>query len=123
MNLPPTLSECKCTLAISITGDGCRHCQPQTYIDILSRQADDMAKEAIDNESTINGLMGSVITETVRADQLQSLAMDYAMLCGELSKGLSPMDDEWIQLRDLGERLDALFRIDDEAIKHEKESP
>lgn len=51
----------------------------------------------------------SRITEqTVRADQLQTLAIDYAALCGVISKGLSPLDKEWIDLRDLGERLDAL---------------
>ena len=60
------------------------------------------------DDEIINGLMGATISETVRADQLHALAMDYAVLCGELSKGLAPLDEEWLQLRDLGERLDAL---------------
>lgn len=29
------MSECKCTFAIKILGDGCRYCQPQEYIDRL----------------------------------------------------------------------------------------
>lgn len=28
-------SKCKCTLAQSLVGDGCRYCQPQDYIDRL----------------------------------------------------------------------------------------
>lgn len=27
------MSECKCTFAIKMLGDGCRYCQPQEYID------------------------------------------------------------------------------------------
>ena len=26
---------CKCPMTISVTGDGCRYCQPQSYIDSL----------------------------------------------------------------------------------------
>ena len=61
-----------------------------------------------EKDELIDGLMGSTIEQTVRADQLHALAMDYAILCGELSKGLSPLDPEWITLRDLGNRLDEL---------------
>jgi ABC-type Na+ transport system ATPase subunit NatA len=35
------MSECRCTLAIRLTGDGCRHCQPQTYIDNLETWIDE----------------------------------------------------------------------------------
>lgn len=28
-------SRCKCSMAISMVGDGCRYCQPQEYIDRL----------------------------------------------------------------------------------------
>jgi hypothetical protein len=27
------IDKCECTLRGSLVGDGCRHCQPQTYID------------------------------------------------------------------------------------------
>lgn len=30
------IDKCKCSLAISLVGDGCRYCQPQEYIDNLS---------------------------------------------------------------------------------------
>jgi len=29
------MSKCKCKLSIRVLGDGCRYCQPQTYIDNL----------------------------------------------------------------------------------------
>lgn len=29
------MSKCKCSMAISLNGEGCRYCQPQTYIDSL----------------------------------------------------------------------------------------
>ncbi|WP_286898825.1 hypothetical protein [Achromobacter sp. UBA2119] len=33
--------KCKCTFAILMAGDGCRYCQPQTYIDHLEMTAKD----------------------------------------------------------------------------------
>ncbi len=44
---PPTLrratgsGRCECSLTIRLAGDGCRHCQPQTYIDSLEMCAED----------------------------------------------------------------------------------
>ena len=44
---PPTLRRdtgsvrCECSLTIRLAGDGCRHCQPQTYIDSLEMCAED----------------------------------------------------------------------------------
>ena len=35
------MSKCKCTMAISVNGDGCRYCQPQTYIDHLIETLDE----------------------------------------------------------------------------------
>jgi hypothetical protein len=29
------MRECQCSLSASLTGDGCRYCQPQTHIDKL----------------------------------------------------------------------------------------
>jgi hypothetical protein len=33
--------KCKCSMSISVLGDGCRYCQPQEYIDRLSEMLDD----------------------------------------------------------------------------------
>ena len=37
-----TDKRCKCTMAQSLTGDGCRYCQPQEYIDRLEDFIDEM---------------------------------------------------------------------------------
>lgn len=37
--------KCKCPLAIRLTGEGCRYCQPQNYIEHLVDQYDDTANE------------------------------------------------------------------------------
>lgn len=46
---------CKCTMAISMVGDGCRYCQPQEYIDRLLEQIEDLEIE-IEAEAKFNGL-------------------------------------------------------------------
>lgn len=33
---------CKCPMSISLTGDGCRYCQPQEHIDRLQDGLDEM---------------------------------------------------------------------------------
>lgn len=35
-------SKCQCSFSIRLTGDGCRYCQPQTYIDHLHDSMEDM---------------------------------------------------------------------------------
>ena len=37
---------CKCSLSISVNGDGCRYCQPQEYIDRMGEWLDEARKEA-----------------------------------------------------------------------------
>lgn len=35
------MSQCKCSMSISVLGDGCRYCQPQEYIDRLHDQIEE----------------------------------------------------------------------------------
>lgn len=39
------MSECKCSMAISVNGDGCRYCQPQEYIDKLAERLEESRAE------------------------------------------------------------------------------
>jgi len=39
------MKKCECSLSISLTGDGCRYCQPQDYIDKISEWLEDTRKE------------------------------------------------------------------------------
>jgi len=43
---------CKCTMAQSLTGDVCRYCQPQEYIDRLEAELDEL-REKIENLENI----------------------------------------------------------------------
>jgi len=49
---------CKCSMSISLTGDGCRYCQPQEHIDRIKGHLDEMDKmwstivEVWDNDGT-----------------------------------------------------------------------
>jgi|SRR5690554_64761 len=57
-------SRCKCPMAISMTGDGCRYCQPQEHIDRTSEWLNE-GREEIDrlqaeNEALKAGVSGLV---------------------------------------------------------------
>ena len=49
------MSECKCSFSIRVLGDGCRYCQPQTYIDFLEETVTDLEQELEDKEQDKNG--------------------------------------------------------------------
>jgi len=54
---------CTCTMAHSLTGDGCRYCQPQEYIDRLHNQIEEDRKE---READTRQTVGEV--EALRAE-------------------------------------------------------
>ena len=39
--------KCKCSMSISVLGDGCRYCNPQFYIDLLEEQLAEAQEENI----------------------------------------------------------------------------
>ena len=57
------MNKCECGIAKSLTGDGCRYCQPQTYIDKLSGIIEDMEKEAEAKSALRNGSTGERVAE------------------------------------------------------------
>ena len=57
---PAGVEGCKCSMSISMLGDGCRHCQPQEYIDRLSEMLDEERAELSDAQAIIDGLRGEV---------------------------------------------------------------
>lgn len=52
---------CICTMAQSLTGDGCRYCQPQEYIDRLHEQI-------YENESEVKEWLDKFISSQKRLD-------------------------------------------------------
>ena len=57
---PAGVDGCKCSMSISMLGDGCRHCQPQEYIDRLGEMLDEERSELSDAQAIIDGLRGEV---------------------------------------------------------------
>lgn len=72
------MSECKCSMRIQVLGDGCRYCQPQTYIDKLSEIIDDERSEHEEH-------LAATVKESLTAGKAQ-MARDSAelrRLCAE----------------------------------------
>lgn len=42
------MSDCKCSFAIKMLGDGCRYCQPQEYIDRMEFSYESQIEELVD---------------------------------------------------------------------------
>ena len=55
---PAGVDGCKCSMSISMLGDGCRYCQPQEYIDRLSEMLDEERDRLSDAQAIIDGLRG-----------------------------------------------------------------
>lgn len=51
-------NNCKCSLRISLVGEGCRYCQPQNYIDIL----EDALEEITAERDAMQAKLESVVT-------------------------------------------------------------
>lgn len=57
---------CKCSMSISMLGDGCRYCQPQGHIDRLSDHLEDAETELAQAQATIEAgarLINDIIDE------------------------------------------------------------
>jgi hypothetical protein len=50
--------QCKCSMSISMLGDGCRYCQPQTHIDTYSLIIEELESEVEALEKERDDLKG-----------------------------------------------------------------
>lgn len=57
---PAGVDGCRCSMSISMLGDGCRYCQPQEYIDRLSEMLDEERDSLSDAQVIIDGLRGEL---------------------------------------------------------------
>jgi tryptophanyl-tRNA synthetase len=46
-------SKCECSMAITPLGDGCRHCKPQEWIDLLNEWLDEHRARVSELESAL----------------------------------------------------------------------
>ena len=64
------MSTCQCSMAISMLGDGCRYCQPQTYIEHLLETLED-ARAAPVSEAKAQG-----VVQWPEADEIMQMAFE-----------------------------------------------
>jgi hypothetical protein len=79
---------CKCSMSISLVGDGCRYCQPQEHIDTLSYIIEGLEEET---EATC------VVLEEIKEDLL--LRADVDFVSGGKVVNLSA--SLWLQLNEI----------------------
>ena len=72
---PAGVDGCKCSMSISMLGDGCRHCQPQEYIDRLGEMLDEERSELSDAQAIIDGLRGEVARLREERDSFQRIGI------------------------------------------------
>lgn len=76
------MSECKCNLAIRLTGDGCRYCQPQTYIDHLEMAAAEQSAEINQLETELGAAKSKItaLRQAIRKHQQREFISDHPAL-------------------------------------------
>jgi len=67
--------KCECSMRIKLTGDGCRYCNPQYYIEILEEQTADDSQRIAELEG-----------DRDRLNKLNILRGKMICICGEYMK-------------------------------------
>lgn len=102
---PAGVDGCKCSMSISMLGDGCRHCQPQEYIDRLGEMLDEERSELSDAQAIIDGLLGEV-------ERSKQFAAGHVLANGRISASLHAVEAERDQqAQRIGELEGLLLRV------------
>ena len=75
---PAGVDGCRCSMSISVLGDGCRYCQHQEYIDRLSEMLDEERAELSAAQAIIDGLRGEVEVMTQHANNYSRMFEECA---------------------------------------------
>jgi hypothetical protein len=67
-------SKCECSVAITPLGDGCRHCKPQEWIDLLNEWLDEERARVAELESALQDAV-----DIIQADA--NTEENYGSLC------------------------------------------
>lgn len=73
------LDKCQCTFAIRMTGEGCRYCQPQNYIDHLHDAIVEEHKERDELEASVSRMQGKLRVTLEALSALMNDWDEYAM--------------------------------------------
>ena len=95
---PAGVDGCKCSMSISMLGDGCRHCQPQEYIDRIGEMLDEERSELSDAQAIIDGLRGEVGAQRIKT-------------CTALKERNDAREERDQQARRIGELKGLLLRV------------
>jgi hypothetical protein len=86
------MSQCKCSMSISVLGDGCRYCQPQEYIDrIHDQMEDDRAMVVPDGWMELAKRADDFLYSLEETDAIRRLRAD---LCAMLAASTAPGDSQ-----------------------------
>lgn len=83
---PAGVDGCKCSMSISMLGDGCRHCQPQEYIDRLSEMLDEERDQQAQRIGALEGLLREARLMTFVVNSGQS-----SVLRGQIDAALAEL--------------------------------
>jgi len=100
---PAGVDGCKCSMSISMLGDGCRHCQPQEYIDRLGEMLDEERSELSDAQAIIDGLRGEV-------ERSKQFAAGHVLTNERISESLHAVEGERDQQAQRIGELEGLLR-------------
>ena len=74
------MSKCKCGIAISVLGDGCRYCQPQEYINQLNLAYDGMEEENDELLEKTENLQRQLAEDREEKECLRMLLLNWSGL-------------------------------------------
>lgn len=87
------MDKCNCSMSIRLLGDGCRHCQPQEYIDRLGEWLEDERVERAKAEAEAGTLATSIWEQFYKED-----APDWG-LCDYVAGMISQIDNMFAGVR------------------------
>lgn len=85
--------KCKCTMSISVLGDGCRYCQPQEYIDRLHESIIEERAEFSKEREQLLGKMAMMQKFIQEISEKAPEKPDYWSSCGQCQRNTSDAED------------------------------